>query len=489
MKKNILLFIILLLVILPLPVFASVKLVSGDINTVGSTIKIGDDFFIVIGKEDASHIRLLAKYNIGIGYGFEDNPIYKQTVLATGGLEGVDPYIGGVCLNTNGFGFPSPRTPVVAEGFTHYIEYLTSEGATITNPDVLLYSQYQEIAGNANYAFDADVGHEFLYQTSYWMGTSPDSPTNYTSTYSSYSRMANVNGSVGSIGYGYCHYVWGIRPVVTLEVNNELEKENLNGPSIEPNLTGSQYKLGDIIKIGDEEFYVFGKEDDTHIKLLAKYNLGAGNGFDSPTNKQEEDATGWMQNSTNNKGTLGFSENAYWANSHSRETTLQEKYGTSYPAYVYDESSSIKEIVDNYVDSLKVNSKVVSGRLIKQEELTGLGCNPYLYSCTNAPEWVYSTSYWTGSVANPAFHNYVNSSGRFGEDSFRQTNRYGIRPVIILEIEKEEIVTPDQEEEVTEEEINPPTGTFISISLMILMIIIAVTLLIYSRKKSIFKKI
>lgn len=76
------------------------------------------------------------------------------------------------------FGFPSPRTPVVTEGFTYYIEYLTSEGATITNPDVLLYSQYQEIAGDINYVFDTEVEHEFLYQTSYWMGTSPDSPTN-----------------------------------------------------------------------------------------------------------------------------------------------------------------------------------------------------------------------------------------------------------------------------------------------------------------------
>lgn len=488
-SKNILCMILLSLFLLPFPAFASIKLVYGDLDTVGSTLKIGDEFFYVIEKVDDNHVQLLSKYNLGIGYGFEENPVYRQTVTASGGYEGSDPYVGGVCLSTTGYGFPSPKTPVVAAGFTNYVEYLTNQGVNVTKYDVLLQYQFNQIANVGYYARDAVPGKEFLYETAYWMGTEPDGPDNYTSTYSSYNRMVGINSSVGSIGYGFCHYVWGIRPAITIEIPENIEREVLNGTAIDPNLNESKYKLGDTIEIGGEEFYIIGKEDDTHLKLLSKYNLGAGNGFESPTNKQEASATGWKQNSDSNTGTMTFTDNFYWANSHSTETALQEKYGTTYPTYVYDESSNLYEIINNYVESLRTKAKVVSGRLIKQEELNGLGCNPYLYSCQDAPDWVYSTSYWTGSATNPGFLNYVITSGRFGEDSLLQSNKFGVRPVIILEIEKEEIVTPNQEEEVTEEEINPPTGTFISISLVILMIIIAVSLLIYSRKKSIFKKI
>ena len=492
-KSFLLMIFIFILFIFPLPVFASVTIVSGYLNTIGSTIKIGDDFFYVIGKEDDTHIQVITKYNLGVGYGFEENPIYKQTVIATGAVEGGYPNPGGICdyVLTNTFTFPSMNTNFVVDGFNNYINYLTNEGAVITDYNILSYNKYMELSNNERSGLNAPVGHEFIYQTNYWIQSRDDFFNWYIPKYL----------WIDPIGYGFCHYTWGLRPVFTIEVREELERYNPDVLTIEPQLSGSKYILGETYKIGDEEFYIIGKDDETHLKLLSKYNLGVGSGFETPTYKQDKNASGWKNDSNDAIGTTDFSDDAYWANSHSLETTLQEKYGTTYPSYIYDESSRIKEMLDNYVNYLSQNGKVVTARLIKQEELNGLGCNPYEFSCSNAPTWVYSTSYWTGSVVSPSFINYVNTSGRFGADSYMQKKRYGVRPVILLEIEKEEQEKKDEDTNLTldseeangwnekEKLENPETGAFISISIILLLIIVGIILIIYSKKKNKFKKL
>ena len=483
MKK----YLLLLLLLLPFNVYASIKLVSGDLNTIGSTVKIGDELFYVIGKEDDTHIQLMAKYNIGVGQFFEENPIYRQTIFAVGALEGSAPFIGSVCDYTAQFTFPSMNTQAVADGFNNYISYLTSEGVNITSYGIPSYNRYLELSNNNNDKLNVQVGYEFLYQDAYWLTTRDDFFDRF---------MSNGNSRVQQVGYGYCPYMWGIRPVITVEISGTLDRDETNGPVINPKLTNSQYSLGDTYKLGDEEFYVIGKEDETHLKLLSKNNLGVGNGYSDPVYKQDNEAMGWVNNSDSNKGAIKFSESAYWANSHSLETTLQEQYGTDYPAHIYDESSNAYASVNSYVDYLKSKGYNVTGRLIKQEELNGLGCNSNTYSCNDAPEWVYSTSYWTGSAANPQFLNYVNTSGRYGEDSYRQENRYGVRPVILLEIESEEIVPDDYKgdseyEKVKGKEeikVNPNTGSASYTIICFVMLLVAIAIYIRIFNKSYFKK-
>ena len=121
----------------------------------------------------------------------------------------------------------------------------------------------------------------------------------------------------------------------------------------------------------------------------------------------------------------------YWA----PNGELNSNYGESYPAYVYDSNSKIKPYVDRYIGYL--NSSITGaeaiGNLISFEQLESLGCNANPRSCTNAPSWVYQTTYWTGSVRD--YYNAEIVSSLSKQDYFSKdylTNDYsnGVRPVI-----------------------------------------------------------
>ena len=121
----------------------------------------------------------------------------------------------------------------------------------------------------------------------------------------------------------------------------------------------------------------------------------------------------------------------YWTDSSGK---LLSKYGTSYPANVFDSNSLIYAPVQNYKTYLKntLGKTSVDARLITFEELIGLGCNSNEYSCESAPSWIYSTLYWTAS----AHYNYsvwnVDSYGHFGNYRFNSSGYYGLRPVITI---------------------------------------------------------
>ena len=112
-----------------------------------------------------------------------------------------------------------------------------------------------------------------------------------------------------------------------------------------------------------------------------------------------------------------------------------------------------------------------------QEELVGLGCDLVDMNCNNAPNWLYSTTYWTGTATSPDFYLYVASDGALSSDSdyhyvsgsngsTTYTMIQGIRPVVTIEIPEEPIEESDYEgdmhyERKKEEEAaggNPNTG-------------------------------
>ncbi|MBQ9314669.1 MAG: S-layer homology domain-containing protein [Clostridia bacterium] len=211
-------------------------------------------------------------------------------------------------------------------------------------------------------------------------------------------------------------------------------------------LSGDLNTVGSTVKIGDEEFYVIGKEDPTHIKLFAKYNLLVGNGITSPTNKQDSTALGFNSNTgTPYPATVPFVDSTdsigYWMELKGQNLLyLKSAYGTETPAYVYDDNATIKTYVDDYVTYLKTLGVNVTGRLISRDELIELGCSDET-KCENAPEWVYSTSYWTGTAVESEMLCVVYTNGEFNKNYFGNKNNFGVRPVIILDISTE---TPTQ---------------------------------------------
>ena len=157
-----------------------------------------------------------------------------------------------------------------------------------------------------------------------------------------------------------------------------------------------------------ESFYVMNSYltdvPSDKIVMMTKYNI---------------DPTTYRQSSS--AGTVAFSSTNYWSNE------------TTYPVDVYDERNDIiKPIVDNYVSYL--NGSLIedaTGSLLTYNQAKNLGCDDSSYSCSSAPTWVYSTSYWVGSAADTIYVWNVDSGGRF-YDLYDYVYDCGVRPVITI---------------------------------------------------------
>lgn len=197
-------------------------------------------------------------------------------------------------------------------------------------------------------------------------------------------------------------------------------------------LSGKGKAIGDEVRIKNERFYVL-SNDGTNVTLLSKYNLEVGNyckgttcsAIENPSGLQSDMTTGLK--TTGKYGVVPFSSSSYWYSG-----SLLAKYGSTFPAYVYDENASVKTYMDNYenyIESLGVT--VTSARVIKQEELIELGCSGK--TCKNSSyNWLYTTNYWTGTSNRSYYLYYVGSTGSFDYDTYSVEYIAGVRPVIVI---------------------------------------------------------
>ena len=245
------------------------------------------------------------------------------------------------------------------------------------------------------------------------------------------------------------------------------------------------YNVGDVIALCNtntgksEDFYVI-KDNGSTITALAKYNLLVGNtvvyndDFSdmtvTPISTSEEgyglqnSIAGYMGfDSEGNplshtlKGTIVFADGeeskkisecsdnecyyGYWTDDTSNHSLLS-KYGTSYPANVYDNNSKLYAPTQDYKTYLKntLGKTSVDARLITYEELTSLGCKHEGSSgnCYNAPSWVHSTNYWSGTAYYNNWVYFVTSyvgtgpANGFGPGYFDYSLFLGLRPVITI---------------------------------------------------------
>ena len=204
-----------------------------------------------------------------------------------------------------------------------------------------------------------------------------------------------------------------IQPVIPSDKVVQLVSGNLNDP-------------GSIVSIGDEQFYVFGQEDG-NVKLLSMYNLHVGNSVDfdsdfnlvvtplsSPTGIQDEETISEMSVVNGNPTNVPLIGATVFSN-------LDSTYlGSIVEGYVNNYAS--------YLEGLGVNIKEV--RLITKEELEKLGCSGDDHSCSEAPAWVYDTSYWTESVVDSSDVWFVNFDSGFGFCMYNYDSGLGVRPVI-----------------------------------------------------------
>jgi hypothetical protein len=188
--------------------------------------------------------------------------------------------------------------------------------------------------------------------------------------------------------------------------------------------TGSQIgiiDLSDIVTCGTESFYVMSNEGGT-ITMLSKYNLHVGNSVDeagnvtpltSPTGIQDSDAKGAYNSTYPYIGVTTFFSPSY-------DGSIVEGYVNSYKTHLEN-----------------IGADVLGARLITIDEIGNLGCHIASSDCSNAPSWVYSTSYWSESPYTTDWGWVIRSSVGVDIGCYYDYNyNLGVRPVIeILESE------------------------------------------------------
>ena len=218
--------------------------------------------------------------------------------------------------------------------------------------------------------------------------------------------------------------------------------EFLNGKTKDNTTTG------DMVRIGTEEFYVI-KRDGNDVVLLAKYLLKVGYTYDGPNSRtgsfsssdpgyglQSSEATG--DGNYVGIGTVPFSYSNYWENKVGPGLKYSKPYCTSDSntdcAYVYDSNSFIYSHVNNYKNYLEsLGANVKEARLMTFGEAIELGCSYDNDSCRNAPAFVRSATYWTGSAAYSGRIVQIIINGRFNTGAWHSyAGRLGIRPVIVI---------------------------------------------------------
>ncbi len=212
--------------------------------------------------------------------------------------------------------------------------------------------------------------------------------------------------------------------------------------------------IGDIVKIGTEEFYVV-SNDGIDLVLLAHYNLKVGNIYDTFNHKEGEytnsdegygrqssEALGFVDSPVDYKyyGTIGFSNTNYWdgkiGTDYLGSYCTENNINISNCAYIYDSNSNLYQYIESYKEYLEsLEVKIKNARLLKVEEAVELGCIGYK-SCKSspatAPSWIYETSYWLGSAFSPYYTWRVNTRGYFYPDTYSYERNHGVRPVIVV---------------------------------------------------------
>ena len=205
-----------------------------------------------------------------------------------------------------------------------------------------------------------------------------------------------------------------IQPTVPKKLN--IESGNLNDP-------------GSIVSIGNEKFYVIGQENG-NVKLLSMYNLHVGyvvegqdsdenliiSTISSPTGKQYKSAIGAKIDENEEPvfpwiGTVAFSNT-----------------GTAYLG------SIVESYVNNYATYLEdLGINIAEARLISKEELENLGCDFSGETCSNAPSWLYATSYWVEPHDTYSAVAVCNDS-TFNSAEYSADYILGVRPVIEISL-------------------------------------------------------
>lgn len=401
------------------------KLMNGDINVVGSEVCIKDECFYIVSN-DGTKVTMLSKYNLHAGgdyssqgyNNYETAATNKQNSTMIGYIESNESYKGVIQFAGTNYwsstvnSYPSyvyNENSYLYSYIEKYKTYLSGLGAPPIDARLITYEELESL-GCSGSSKSCDSAPSWIYETSYWTGTANDSE---------YLWYVRTNKMFDIRIYNFSCY-FGVRPVIELPV----EEIKL----IVSVKDGNGTDEGNIICI-DEECFRTISNDTNSITMLSENNLYVGGTYDETsskytlygseaTKKQNPEMIGYGKNPR--KGTIEFSSSNYWS------STI-----TSYPAYVYNSNSKLYSYVEEYKTYLSEKGVTINeARLITAEELEKLKCSRTNTNCTSAPEWLYKTTFWSGTAKDENRIWHVNSDGTFHSSYSEHNELAGLRPVI-----------------------------------------------------------
>ena len=171
------------------------KVISGDLNTVGSEICIGEECFYLVNNNGSS-ITMFAKMNI------TTETIPKQSNLAATMSFALSNYWGTVSSGTYVYNSNSALYNYVQ----NYKIYLESQGVKIEEARLINLEELESL-GCSRTVFSCSSAPSWVYATSYWTGAANNN--------TDYLLMVRSIGEFGINSYSVADS-FGIRPVMTL---------------------------------------------------------------------------------------------------------------------------------------------------------------------------------------------------------------------------------------------------------------------------------
>ena len=159
-----------------------VRLESGDLNTPGSIVSIGNEQFYVIGQENGN-VKLLSMYNLHVGdivnEGHTEVPITSPTGIQDKDARGFVatssfPYIATVDFSSSshkGTNYSDYSGSIVEEYVNSYSAYIENLGVTVSRAR-LIYKEELELLGCSGSSYTCKGAPDWVRGTSYWTGTS-----------------------------------------------------------------------------------------------------------------------------------------------------------------------------------------------------------------------------------------------------------------------------------------------------------------------------
>lgn len=191
------------------PVIPSEKvaqLVSGDLNTPGSIVAIGDEEFYIIGQENET-IKLLTRYNLRVGF-YHEGEVYLGSVPEPIGIQDSEAigwhheFVEGDLV----LGVMGCYLDTINEYLANYKNYIEEIGVPTLEVRMINTEELSRLGCSTSSLMCENANYAWVYSTAYWTGISYDDTKHYAvKTNGTFKPITNSS----NMGYG-------VRPVIVL---------------------------------------------------------------------------------------------------------------------------------------------------------------------------------------------------------------------------------------------------------------------------------